>query len=51
MLGARLIPGLMLDEFVVDNAEAVTREHAQNLTVALVLFYHRPARARPGLIL
>jgi hypothetical protein len=37
MLGPRLIAGLMFDEFIVDDADAVTRQYSQNLTVARAL--------------
>lgn len=47
MLSPSLIPGLMLDEFIVYNADALTREHRQDLAVALAFLYHLPAGAGP----
>jgi hypothetical protein len=40
MLGLRLITGVVLDEFIVDEAYAVTREYSQDLTVAFTLRNH-----------
>jgi hypothetical protein len=40
MLGPRSIAGLVFDEFIVD--DAVTRQHSQNLTVALALRNRSP---------
>ena len=37
MLGAGLITGFVLDEFILDEADAVTREYSQDLTVAFTL--------------
>jgi hypothetical protein len=49
MLRARLIASLVLDEFIVDNTDAVTREYSQDLAVALALFNHCPARCLAGI--
>src|SRR5262245_30247508 len=40
MLGPRLITGFVLDEFIVDKADAVAREYSQNLTVTFTLRDH-----------
>jgi hypothetical protein len=40
MLGARLITGLVLDQSIVDDADAVAREYGQDLAVALALRNH-----------
>jgi len=34
VLRARFLSGLALDEFIVDNADAVTREYHEDLAVA-----------------
>jgi hypothetical protein len=37
MFGPRSIAGLVLDELIVDDADAMPRQYSQNLTVALAL--------------
>jgi hypothetical protein len=39
LIGSRSIAGLMLDESIVDHADAVTRQYCQNVTAALALRY------------
>jgi hypothetical protein len=40
MLRARPIAGLVLEELIVDDSEAVTREDGQDFAVALAFRYH-----------
>jgi hypothetical protein len=40
MLGARFLSGLMLDELIIDDADALTREDAQDFAVALAFRRH-----------
>src|SRR5260370_38160175 len=42
MLRARPIAGLVLDELILDHADAVTGEYGQDLAIALALGYHGP---------
>ena len=44
MLCACSIAGLVLDEFIVDNSNAVTREYGQYLAVALAFGNHPDRR-------
>ena len=50
MLGPRLITGFVLDEFIVDKADAVTGEYSQDLTVAFTLRYHGVIRLSDSLV-
>ncbi|HTF69101.1 MAG TPA: hypothetical protein VK638_41110, partial [Edaphobacter sp.] len=50
MLGPRLITGFVLDEFIVDKADAVTREYSQDLTVAFTLRNHGAIRRSASLV-
>jgi len=45
MFRARSITGLVLDELIIDDADAVTREYGQDLAVAHALRDH--GRPRP----
>jgi hypothetical protein len=40
MLGARLIAGFVLEELIVGDSDAVTREDGQDFAVALAFRYH-----------
>ena len=44
MLRARSIAGLVLDESILDHADAVTGEDSQDFAVALALCYHGAIR-------
>jgi len=50
MLGPCLITRLVLDEFIVDKADAVTGEYSQDLTVAFTLRYHGAIRLSESLV-
>jgi len=40
MLGARPIAGFALEELIVDDSDAVTREDGQDFAIALAFRYH-----------
>jgi hypothetical protein len=40
MLGARPIAGFVLEELIVDDSDAVTREDGQDFAIALAFRYH-----------
>src|SRR5262249_28627544 len=51
MLGAGLITGFVRDEFILDEADAVTREYSQNFTVAFSLRNHGAITLSAALVL